>query len=552
MTKIGSKVVLDCLVENGVSDVFGYPGGAIMPLYDELFTDGRITHYRTAHEQGAVHAADGYARSTGKLGVVFVTSGPGATNTITGLATANLDSVPMLIITGQVPRALLGRDSFQEVDIVGISEAVTKASFLVEDAEKLAFTLTRAIEIAISGRPGPVLVDIPKDIFTEKISGKQQFKVAKRKIDPPALENLEELLALITKAKRPLIYTGGGVKQAGVSDKIKMLSEKLNIPVVNTLMGLGTIDREHDHSLGMVGMHGTVVANKAVMLSDLLIVVGVRFSDRSIGKLGSFAPQATILHLDIDETEFDKNVEHVLSVLGDVNITLDHLITHSTPIKHGEWFEELRALQSESESAIDKDDHPKQLIKMISQLVPEDTIVVTDVGQHQMWTAQAYSFKQDKGFLTSGGLGTMGYGLGAAIGAKVGNPEKPVLLITGDGSFGMNHQELMTVRRYGLSIMIVLMNNEALGMVRQWQKLFYDKRYTQTCNESPVDYQILASAYGIRSGAIKSVEDLKLIEGRFKKTNEAMFIECKINREHDVYPIVPPGKAIDEYMDVNR
>jgi acetolactate synthase-1/2/3 large subunit len=545
----GAQILLECLKEQDANIIFGYPGGAVIPLYDALYDElDYFTHIRTAHEQAAVHAADGYARSTGKVGVCIVTSGPGATNTITGIATAYMDSIPMVVFTGQVPRNLLGRDSFQEIDIMGITLSITKHSCIVKDEKNLADTIRAAFEIARSGRPGPVLVDIPKDIFLSEAEYVQVKKDDKKQEIKPALEveKMQEAAEMIQCAKRPIIYAGGGIKIANASEAVARFAQIGDIPVANTLMGLGTIPREHELSLGMVGMHGHRETNLAVTNSDLIIAIGARFSDRVIGKADMFAPNARIIHIDIDETEIHKNKVVDLSLVGDMNIILNDLISYMNQKDRKYWHNEISNFKNipKIEVGFTHD----AVLRCLNEALEEDTIVTTDVGQHQMWTAQQWKFKEPRTFITSGGLGTMGFGLGAAIGSQMGNLDKRVLLVTGDGSFRMSCNELSTISKYKLPIVIVIMNNHTLGMVRQWQRMFSNGRYSETDIGDEVNYVKLAESYGIEGYKATGIEELKNILEIVKERRRPMLIDCIIGKEEGVFPIVPPGKPIHELV----
>lgn len=544
----GSQIVLECLRNHDADTIFGYPGGAIMPLYDELMNQlNYFKHIRTAHEQFAIHAADGFARSTGKVGICFVTSGPGATNTVTGIATAYMDSVPLVVITAQVPLALLGKDSFQEVDITGICESITKQTFLVTKVEDLYETMNNAFEIAKSGRPGPVVVDIPKDILLGLCDYEKKEKSLDKNNRKYNIDQIEKVAKLINESLKPVIYAGGGVKISKSSDLLVRIAKKSDIPVVNTLMGLGVIDRKDKLSLGIVGMHGFPEANIAVMESDLILVVGARFSDRAIGKSSEFAQNAKIVHLDIDETEIGKNLPYYCSIVGDVNNVLTDLIDLVENKKREKWNKKI--MSNKLKGNIRKDSfHPKNILNVLEDAIDGNRIVITDVGQHQIWTAQYWKFNKPNEFITSGGLGTMGFGLGAAIGVKVGNPDEKVVLITGDGCFRMNNIELLTIAKYKLPIIIILMNNQTLGMVRQWQKLFSNERYSETCNSQDVDYIKLVSAYGIKAVKTENLDDLKKILSKISKLDEPVLIECNIDKDEGVYPIVPPGKPIDQFI----
>ena len=545
----GAQILLECLKEQDANIIFGYPGGAVIPLYDALYDElDYFTHIRTAHEQAAVHAADGYATSTGKVGVCIVTSGPGATNTITGIATAYMDSVPMVAFTGQVPRNLLGRDSFQEIDIMGITLSITKHSCIVKDEKKLADTIRTAFEIARSGRPGPVLIDIPKDVFlseAEYVRVKKENK--KHKITAIIeVKKIQEAAEMIQCAKRPIIYAGGGIKTANASMLVCKLAQIGDIPVANTLMGLGTIPRDHKLSLGMVGMHGHRETNLAVTNSDLVIAIGARFSDRVISKAEMFAPKAKIIHIDIDETEIHKNKVVDLSLVGDMNIILKDLISYMNQKDRKSWHDEIATFKNSPK--VEMGFTHNAVLRCLNEALEEDTIVTTDVGQHQMWTAQQWKFKGPRTLITSGGLGTMGFGLGAAIGSQMGNLDKRVLLVTGDGSFRMSCNELSTIAKYKLPIVTIIMNNHTLGMVRQWQRMFSNGRYSETDIDDDVSYVKLAQAYGIEGYKASSIEELKSVLETVKTIRRPTVIDCVIGKEEGVFPIVPPGKSIQELV----
>ena len=552
----GAQIVLKTLKDLEVDTLFGYPGGAVIPLYDALYeVRDDFTHIRTSHEQGASHAADGYARVTGKVGVCIAISGPGATNTVTGIANAYMDSVPMLVITGQVPTSLLGRDSFQEIDITGVTNPITKHNYLVKDIQDLEDTIKKAFHIAKSGRPGPVLVDIPKDIFLTDIDYKEienkefvEFVDNKLKNEDSFDDELIETIAeKINNSKRPVIYAGGGVIISKNSDNLKKLAKKNDIPVTNSLMGLGSISRKDELSLGLIGMHGSREANLAVHNSDLLLAIGARFSDRVIGNPDNFAKDAQIIHIDRDESEVSKNIGVDNYAVGDMGIILEKIIKLVEEKKRDEWTQEVESFKVKKEINLDEFT-PQNILKESSDILGEEAIVATDVGQHQMWAAQNWDFLYPATFVTSGGLGTMGFGLGAAIGTQVGRPEKRTVLVTGDGSFRMNCNELATVRKWDLPIIILLFNNSSLGMVRQWQKLFQEEKYSETDVTDEVDYVKLADAYGIDGYRVCNMKDFKTTIEKAAKTRVPVLIECELNKNACVYPIVPPGKSIDKLV----
>ena len=546
MELYGAEIVLECLKEEGVDTIFGYPGGSVIPLYDALYHYREdFNHILTCHEQGASHAADGYARSTGKPGVCFATSGPGATNTVTGIATAYMDSVPMVIITGQVPSALLGRDSFQEVDITAITFPITKHNYLVKSINDLPDVIKEAFEIAQEGRPGPVLIDIPKDIFMTRT----EYLKADRRKKPQKVYTLEyskikEVAKLINEAQNPVIYAGGGVSLADACEELLRLAEFSSIPVVNTLMGLGGFPRNHPLSLGLVGMHGLKQANLAVTNSDLVLAIGARFSDRVIGKADQFAPQAKVIHIDIDKSEIGKNKEVTISLVGNIKEILRSFIPMIKKNPRVHWLERINEWKGSAHG--DKTQWvPENILNCTFESLGEDTIVTTEVGQNQMWTAQYWKFQQPRTFLSSGGLGTMGYGLGAAIGAKVGNPRRRVLHIAGDGSFRMNCNELATVSRHRLPFITLLFNNSTLGMVRQWQGMFCEGRYSETDMGQEVNYMKLAEAYGLNGRRVTNIEELKSAISEAVTQTSATVIECVLSKDHQVFPMVPAGMPID-------
>lgn len=545
----GAEIVLECLKKEEVDTIFGYPGGAVIPLYDALYGYREdFTHITTSHEQGAAHGADGYSRSTGKVGVCFTTSGPGATNIVTGIATAYADSIPLVIITGQVNLDLIGRDSFQEVDITTITLSVTKHNFLVRDVHDIARTIGEAFRIARSGRPGPVLVDIPKDLFTESTTYIPYIPPVDREENRHwTIEDIGEICKLIDNSQRPIIYSGGGVVSSNTSEELVKLVEKGNIPVVNTLMGLGGFPRTHPLSLGLVGMHGLKESNMAVQNSDLIVAIGARFSDRVIGRADEFGPEAKVVQIDIDKAEIGKNRPIDYSLVGHMKEILNELQKGISKRERTKWLEQIKMWK---ESMIHEElswDGIK-VLKSANSILDKDTIVVTDVGQHQMWTAQHWKFTKSRTFLTSGGLGTMGYGLGAAIGAKVGNPHRPVVLVTGDGSFRMNCNELSTVSKLNLPIIILIFNNSTLGMVRQWQGMFCNGRYMETDLGDEVDFIKLGEAYGIHGVKVSDVESLDRALKKAKSSDRATIIECILPKDHMVFPMVPAGMSINNMI----
>lgn len=569
----GAKIVIETLIEQGCDTVFGYPGGQVINLFDELYVNrSRINHILTAHEQGASHAADGYARATGKVGVCIATSGPGATNLVTGIATAFLDSVPMVAITGNVPCSLIGKDSFQEVDIVGITMPITKHNFIVKDIRELADTLRTAFKIAKSGRPGPVLVDIPKDIQTAV----WDFEPKPEPIRPYPLSfasetKLRKAAEMIKNAQRPYIYYGGGIITGKASQEILQFAEKIDAPIGCSLMGLSAVPADHPRFLGMNGMHGHYASSIAQDEADLVITLGARFSDRATGDKKRFNKNFQIIHIDIDSAELDKNITSNLAVQGDIKDALFRLIPMLPEIKHPEWSEriaELRAeeqrrLESAAAAAVNKncDDcvqpcdksglekylTPYQIIDIVSQAASDEDIIVTDVGQHQMWVAQRYPFKKPRTFLTSGGLGTMGYGMGAAIGAAAAERKRAVLF-TGDGSFGMNLNELATAVSQNSPLVIVIMNNGVLGMVRQWQTLFFDKHYSNTTLNRQTDFVKLAEAFGAKAARVFTSEELQKTASEAFAHNGVYLIDCVIDCNEFVLPMLPPGGSIEDII----
>ena len=547
----GSKIIVECLLEQGVDTVFGYPGGAILNLYDELYKNqDRIRHILTSHEQGAAHAADGYARASGKVGVCLATSGPGATNLVTGIASAHMDSIPVVAITCNVGNNLLGKDSFQEVDIAGIVMPVTKYSFIVRDGNKLADTIRRAFKIAVTGRPGPVLIDITKDVTGD--SFEYEYK-APEKVKPATEVEEEELLnavSLIRASNKPYVLVGGGAILSGASEELKTFVSKVDCPVADTLMGKGAFDGSNEKYTGMVGMHGTKSSNLGITECDLLIVIGARFSDRVIGNAKKFARNAKILHIDVDAAEISKNIKADFCLIGDARLILRKLNSRLDPMHHDEWVAHIERLKDMYPIKMNKAGLTGEyIIETIDAKTADDTIISTEVGQHQMWTAQFYKFKNPRTLLTSGGLGTMGYGLGASIGAKVAKPDKTVVNIAGDGCFRMNMNEIATATRYEIPIIQVIINNHVLGMVRQWQNLYYGKRYSQTVLRDKVDFVKLAEAMGAKARRVTTKEEFDDAFDEALKSNTTFVIECEIDSDEKVFPMVSPGAAISDAFD---
>jgi acetolactate synthase-1/2/3 large subunit len=542
----GAQIILECLKRQGVDTIFGYPGGAVIPLYDALYKNKEhFKHVLTCHEQAAAHGADGYARATGKVGVCFATSGPGATNIVTAIATAYMDSIPVVYVTGQVPSALLGKDSFQEVDITAVTQPITKHNFIVRSVDSLQNIMEKAFRIAGEGRKGPVLVDVPKDIFLAEAEFVEKKSKEDKEKFPSVQGDLVKAAEWIRDAKRPVIYAGGGVVQAGASDQLKRFAEKTGIPVVNTLMGLGGFPRNHRLSLGMVGMHGLYKANMAISKTDLIIAVGARFSDRVIGPPDSFAPKARVIHIDIDFSEIGKNVETAHWILGDMKGILEILTNFAPESRHLDWTDNLPKVDCiKGES----DFHPRQILEYMNHRLENDIVVATEVGQHQMWTAQYWEFESPRTFLTSGGLGTMGYGMGAAMGAAFGKSGERILLVSGDGSFRMNCNELMTVAKNNLPILILLMDNESLGMVRQWQEKFCGGRFSETELSREVDYVGIAKSFGIDGAIASDMKSLGNAVDMALGTMKPYLIDCRISKEIGVFPFVPPGKPLDEMV----
>ncbi len=553
----GADIIIECLIEEGVDTVFGYPGGQVIPLYDAIYRNkGRIRHILTAHEQGASHAADGYARSTGKPGVCIATSGPGATNLVTGLATAYMDSVPMVAITGNVPMALLGKDSFQEVDIAGITLSITKHNYIVKRVEDLASTIREAFYIAKEGRPGPVLIDVPKNV-QEAV---YEFENAPVREVLPVQSRLrsKDLAAaaeLIKASERPMCYVGGGVIRSDASAILNEFLERIDAPVGSSLMGLGAVSPSSPRFTGMIGMHGTRLSNVSINNCDLLIVIGARFSDRVISKSSTFARQARIIQIDVDPAEFNKNIMTEIHVVADIKIALERLLELlPESLSHSEWMAEIAEKRARFPMKVSTaSSRAKEIMEALDSVLPEDSYVTTEVGQHQMWAAQFLQKHRPRRFLTSGGLGTMGYGTGASIGTQVSHPGSRVVNIAGDGSFRMNCNELATIARYQLPIIILVMNNHALGMVRQWQTLFYDHHYSETTLDTPLDWVTLAKAYGIEGMRMLPEDDPKEVLEKAVKLGKAVVIDAVIPTDDKVYPMVAPGASISDmigYLDL--
>lgn len=566
MKYTGARIVIECLVEQGVDMVFGYPGGAILNVYDELYKNkDRVRHILTAHEQGAAHAADGYSRSTGKVGVVMATSGPGATNLVTGIATAYMDSIPMIAITCNVTTPLLGKDSFQEIDITGITMPITKHNYIVRDVNRLADTIREAFLVAQSGRPGPVLVDIPKDVTaavadynppvvhfaSEEPSSLERASIRRvTKISSPSDAEVEAIASIINESQRPFLYVGGGVVIDNACQQLRELAELRNIPVATSLMGKSAFPSRHPLCCGMIGMHGTKAANMGANRSDLVIALGARFSDRVISDSSKFARNSRILHIDVDPAEINKNIAAHYSLVGSVRELLTRLLPLIQPRPESEWNQEIAQWKQHLPAMYSKKTrlHPKFAFEYINRRLGDDTIITTEVGQHQMWAAQFYPFSKPRTFLTSGGLGTMGYGTGAAIGAQLANPGRRVVHIAGDGSFRMNCNELATIAHYQVPVIIVVVNNGTLGMVRQWQHLFYDKRYSETTLDFGPDFVKLAEAYGIAGSRATNEEEFMAAFDRAAESGKAALIDCSMSIDEMVLPMVPAGKPIDELL----
>ena len=551
MVRTGAEIVIECLKEQGVDVVFGYPGGSILNVYDALYKHSdEIFHVLTSHEQGAAHAADGYARATGKVGVCMATSGPGATNLVTGIATAYMDSVPMVAITCNVTLPLLGKDSFQEVDIAGVTMPITKHGYIVKDVNILAHTLRKAFHIAKSGRPGPVLVDITKDVTAASCEYTPKEPESVERAGHYTQEDLDAALEVISKAKKPYIYLGGGAILSGASEEVRAFAKKLDSPVCDTLMGKGAYDGYDPLYTGMIGMHGTKTSNLGVSECDLLVALGARFSDRVIGNASLFAKNAKILHIDIDAAEINKNIHADVSIVGDLKDVLTKLIARMEQMHHPEWTAHI--LELKEKYPLKYDDSQLScpyIIEELDRITKGNAIITTDVGQHQMWAAQYYHYTKPRTFLSSGGLGTMGYGIGACIGAKTGCPDKICVNIGGDGCFRMNLIELATASRYQIPIIQIIINNHVLGMVRQWQTLFYGKRYSQTVLEDAVDYCKVAEGLGCAAIRVTAKEEVAPAIEKAIALQKPVVIDCRIPEDDKVFPMVPAGAAISEVFD---
>ena len=552
MQLTGAEIIIECLLEQSVDTVFGYPGGAILNVYDALYRySDKIKHVLTSHEQGASHAADGYARATGKVGVCLATSGPGATNLVTGIATACMDSVPVVAITCNVGTALLGKDSFQEVDIAGIVMPVTKHSYIVKDVTQLADTIRKAFTIAKSGRPGPVLVDVPKDVTAAKCEYiRHTITAVEPKVDTIRQQDVDAAVQMITAAKKPFIFVGGGAVIANASEEVRTLAHRIQAPVCDSLMGKGAFSGEDELYTGPVGMHGTKTSNYAMCECDLLITLGARFSDRVTGDTKTFAPKAKILQIDVDAAEINKNIVVDASVIGDLKEVLKLLLEKIPEKSHEQWVQHIQDMKAKYPLNYDHSQLTgPYVIQKLYELTGGDAIISTDVGQHQMWAAQYFKFKEPRTFLTSGGLGTMGYGLGAAIGAKMGCPDKTVVNIAGDGCFRMNMNEIATAVRCGKPLVQIILNNHVLGMVRQWQTLFYDHRYSHTVLDDAVDFVKISEGMGAKAFRVTKMEEVEPALKMALSSEGPVVLDCWIDQDLSVYPMVPAGASLDEVFD---
>lgn len=552
MKMTGSKIIIECLKEQGVDTVFGFPGGAVINIYDELYRHREeINHLLMAHEQGAAHAADGFARATGKVGVCIATSGPGATNLVTGIANAYMDSVPVVAITGNVPVSLLGKDSFQEVDIAGITMPITKHNYIVKDITKLADTIREAFFIAQDGRPGPVLIDIPKDITIAETEYEYKKPVeVPRHTEMITDADIEKAIEMIRESERPMVFVGGGAIISKASEELRAFVEKIQAPVGASLMGKGAFSALHDFYTGMIGMHGSKVSNMAVSQCDLLITIGARFSDRVVSKADKFATGAKILQIDIDPAEINKNIQTAHHVIGDVREVLrifNKMLTQQIP--HDEWIAKVITWKEKYPIRVTIENRrPKEIITALHEVTNDEAIIVTEVGQHQMWVAQFYKFHAPNAFLTSGGLGTMGYGTGAAIGAQMGRRDKRVVNVAGDGSFQMNCNEIATAAKYKIPIIVLIMNNHTLGMVRQWQTLFYDGRYAETTLDHKIDWVKLAEAFGATGMKMEPTDDAAEVIRKALEVGGPVVVDCEIPIDDIALPMVAPGASIENVI----
>ncbi len=549
----GSQIIVECLVEQGVDTIFGYPGGAVLNIYDELYKNqDRIRHILTSHEQGASHAADGYARSTGKVGVCLATSGPGATNLVTGIATAYMDSVPVVAITGNVTNSLLGKDSFQEVDIAGITMPITKHNYIVKDVNVLADTIREAFQIARTGRPGPVLIDIPKDVtaaIAEYEPKKIDFSIPVKNLPEIPESKIKEVAEMIMAAKKPFIYAGGGIIKSDCSEELNKFATTLDIPTSTSLMGIGAFDQSNKLSTGLIGMHGTVASNKCVVECDLLLALGVRFSDRVLSNHKHFAENAKIIHVDIDQAEIDKNIKDDVSLVMDLKDFFNRVSKYISEKKNPIWLALVESWKNIfTENQVSSSLKPRYFMEAINEVTNGDCIITTEVGQHQLWAAQYFTYKKPKRFISSGGLGTMGFGLGAAIGSQIGNPDAYVFNIAGDGSFRMNMNELLTCAKYNLPVCVVIANNGVLGMVRQWQTAFYQKRYSQTILDTVINYEYLAKALGVDYYYAETRAEYKKAIEQVVKNRRPALVNAIVEIDEKVLPMVAPGKPIDDIM----
>ncbi len=554
MLLTGSQILVECLKEQGVDTVFGYPGGCVLNIYDELYRhQEEINHILTSHEQGASHAADGYARATGKVGVCIATSGPGATNLVTGIATAYMDSIPIVAITGNVATALLGKDSFQEVDIAGITMPITKHNFIVKDIHKLADTIRRAFIIAKSGRPGPVLIDITKDVTSDKYEYTPSTLVEPEEdYNTFTTEDINEAIQMIKESQKPMIFVGGGAIISDASEELHKFVELVDAPVTDTLMGQGAFNGTNPRYIGMIGMHGSKTSNLGVNACDLLIAIGTRFSDRVTGNTKTYAKNAKILHIDIDPVEINKNITVDKKIIGDAKSVLATLNQSLEQQNHPEWMKEIDESMKKFPLTYSKDRLTgPYILEKIDELVGDDVIITTEVGQHQMWASQFIKYRRPRTLLTSGGLGTMGYGLGASLGAKMGCPDKTVINIAGDGCFRMNMNEIATATRYNIPIIQIILNNHVLGMVRQWQDLFYGKRYSETVLNDKVDFVKLAEAMGAKGYRITKMEEVEGVLREAIACNEPVVIDCIIENDDKVWPMVAPGASLEDCFDEN-